>query len=98
MPAVRLPRLTTTPKEMLGVGLFVGIGTAFVALDSAEPAGWLVTSGGFALATLGWLQMRRWGARNVRLALGQCLACGYDLTGNVSGVCPECGTPAAGDR
>jgi hypothetical protein len=23
---------------------------------------------------------------------GQCLACGYNLTGNVSGVCPECGT------
>ena len=23
---------------------------------------------------------------------GQCLTCGYDLTGNVSGVCPECGT------
>jgi hypothetical protein len=22
---------------------------------------------------------------------GTCLACGYDLTGNVSGVCPECG-------
>jgi len=21
-----------------------------------------------------------------------CGACGYDLTGNVSGVCPECGT------
>jgi hypothetical protein len=24
---------------------------------------------------------------------GLCLACGYDLTGNASGVCPECGTP-----
>ena len=23
----------------------------------------------------------------------ECVACGYDLTGNVSGVCPECGTP-----
>lgn len=23
---------------------------------------------------------------------GHCLTCGYDLTGNVSGVCPECGT------
>jgi hypothetical protein len=26
-----------------------------------------------------------------RLAKGQCPHCGYDLTGNVSGVCPECG-------
>ena len=25
---------------------------------------------------------------------GCCLKCGYNLTGNVSGVCPECGEPA----
>jgi len=24
---------------------------------------------------------------------GHCVRCGYNLTGNVSGVCPECGTP-----
>ena len=24
---------------------------------------------------------------------GHCAACSYDLTGNTSGVCPECGTP-----
>ncbi len=24
---------------------------------------------------------------------GHCRRCGYDLTGNVFGVCPECGTP-----
>jgi len=23
---------------------------------------------------------------------GHCRKCGYDLTGNVSGICPECGT------
>ena len=26
---------------------------------------------------------------------GHCRRCGYDLTGNVSGRCPECGTPTA---
>ncbi|MGD8452132.1 MAG: hypothetical protein PVJ57_09970 [Phycisphaerae bacterium] len=26
---------------------------------------------------------------------GGCTTCGYDLTGNASGVCPECGTPVA---
>ena len=26
---------------------------------------------------------------------GLCLKCGYDLTGNVSGVCPECGAEVA---
>lgn len=28
---------------------------------------------------------------------GECHCCGYDLTGNVSGICPECGTGIAGD-
>lgn len=27
---------------------------------------------------------------------GCCLKCGYNLTGNVSGVCPECGAPVGG--
>ncbi|HYO11257.1 MAG TPA: hypothetical protein VER17_19995 [Tepidisphaeraceae bacterium] len=30
----------------------------------------------------------------VRRHGGRCAECGYDLTGNQSGVCPECGTPA----
>jgi hypothetical protein len=46
-----------------------------------------------ALAVLGLLILV---AGRVRLLLvpippGQCRHCGYDLTGNVSGVCPECG-------
>ena len=30
--------------------------------------------------------------RNARRARGLCVHCGYDLTANVTGVCPECGT------
>jgi hypothetical protein len=33
--------------------------------------------------------------RRRRRKRGLCIRCGYDLTGNVSGVCPECATPAA---
>ncbi|MEE8169607.1 MAG: hypothetical protein V3T70_03585 [Phycisphaerae bacterium] len=33
-----------------------------------------------------------------RFAEGSCQRCGYDLTGNVYGVCPECGTAAAGAK
>ena len=29
---------------------------------------------------------------------GCCRRCGYDLTGNVSGTCPECGQPSAAGR
>lgn len=32
--------------------------------------------------------------RRPRAAEGACTACGYDLTGNVTGRCPECGRPA----
>jgi hypothetical protein len=31
--------------------------------------------------------------RRSRLLRNLCLSCGYSLTGNTSGVCPECGTP-----
>jgi hypothetical protein len=34
--------------------------------------------------------------RHLLAARGRCQACGYDLTGNVSGVCPECGQSATG--
>lgn len=30
--------------------------------------------------------------RRRRLRRGRCTSCGYDLTGNESGICPECGT------
>jgi hypothetical protein len=32
--------------------------------------------------------VRRWRRRRK----GKCVTCGYDLTGNVTGTCPECGT------
>jgi hypothetical protein len=39
----------------------------------------------------------RWFSCRTRLrrrqVAGACLACGYSLTGNTSGTCPECGTP-----
>jgi len=33
--------------------------------------------------------------RRKRRVPGYCLHCGYNLTGNISGVCPECGKPIA---
>jgi hypothetical protein len=32
-------------------------------------------------------------SRRLVMRLDQCMVCGYDLTGNLSGVCPECGRP-----
>jgi hypothetical protein len=36
---------------------------------------------------------RRWTLRAVRRHSGHCERCGYNLSGNTSGTCPECGTP-----
>ncbi|MBP7746729.1 MAG: hypothetical protein KA383_11420 [Phycisphaerae bacterium] len=33
-----------------------------------------------------------WALKPKRIVPGHCTGCGYDLTGNVSGRCPECGT------
>jgi hypothetical protein len=35
----------------------------------------------------------RWQIGRRRRLANACICCGYDLTGNVSGVCSECGTP-----
>ena len=35
-----------------------------------------------------------WWRDRRRIPPGHCQTCGYDLTGNVSGRCPECGEPA----
>jgi len=37
-----------------------------------------------------------WSLRPRHPKLGCCRECGYDLRGNVSGRCPECGTPTGG--
>jgi hypothetical protein len=68
---------------------------AVVLASRALPQPWravaavtVVAAGMFA-----WYRAERpYEVRAEQLAKGQCLRCGYDLTGNVSGVCPECGS------
>ena len=49
----------------------------------------IVGSGVYAL-TVTWMAMP-WLRRSTGKT-GHCQSCGYSLTGNTSGVCPECGT------
>jgi hypothetical protein len=46
----------------------------------------------FAILPAIWLF--KWNQRR-KLSPNACLGCGYDLTGNESGVCPECGVGEA---
>ena len=57
-----------------------------IALGCAE----VVAAGLLCRAVPTW--RARWEAR-WRYPQGHCQTCGYNLTGNTSGVCPECGTP-----
>ena len=52
---------------------------------------WALAAGSGAVACItGWVG---WHPRR-RVGHGRCARCGYDLQGNVSGVCPECGQRA----
>lgn len=51
---------------------------------------------GILLSIYPLLVLRRWirqYRRDQRRRKGLCVACGYNLTGNLSGLCPECGSP-----
>jgi hypothetical protein len=64
--------------------LFLVVPDWFIlALLAILPAAWLIR---------GAWRLRPW--RWEHKPEGRCRACGYDLTGNQSGTCPECGTPA----
>jgi hypothetical protein len=47
-----------------------------------------------AAALFALLPSARFYRRLRRREDGRCKKCGYDLTGNLSGVCPECGNPS----
>ena len=49
------------------------------------------------VAIIWFAAVRPWRIRRRRMMSGQCVGCGYDLTGNVSGRCPECGEMVDGD-
>lgn len=88
-------------------GILAGAVVAYRMLALLGAYGdWMIILGTATLSSLGaavallalafWYHRR--GRRKLRAYLAErgcpiCLACGYDLTGNISGRCPECGTP-----
>jgi hypothetical protein len=83
--------------EILGFGYY-RIATATAGFDQSVRRGvvipiWFVVLMLAVIPWIGWrkLRRRRLLARNQVHLL--CRGCGYNLTGNTSGVCPECGMP-----
>jgi hypothetical protein len=59
-------------------------------LKATFSAAWLLAiSGSVLIARV--VALQRLTSTMVRRDRNQCLSCGYDLTANASGVCPECG-------
>ncbi len=58
-----------------------------------DSAGWGLLAIAISLAL--WIVILVKPARPLTNTAPRCKTCGYDLTGNESGRCPECGTPAA---
>jgi hypothetical protein len=81
----------------LAVGLTVSSMVLLLVMPSRQPRPVLLLSAaitGGAGITLYLFHV--WGCIYLWLypiPAGHCTACGYDLTGNVSGICPECGKP-----
>ena len=74
-----------------------------IAFDAATVGGlgwgWMVSAGAVAgIATFIYLLEQRGSRLALRLSYSSdpfCTKCEYNLTGNLSGICPECGTPIA---
>jgi hypothetical protein len=87
--------MAAMPEWLRSAIVFVG-GCAVLGATAAllAPGRPIVMSMLFPLwgGVVAWDRLHRdFKLRVTRVARGQCVQCGYDLTGNVSGVCPECG-------
>lgn len=70
-----------------------GLLRTYLRLVPAFPA-----VGGLATGAVVWLEARLLRPRIPLGRAGRYCKCGYDLTGNVSGSCPECGSKIEGGR
>ena len=87
MPAKRLDRVV--PRYDVEQRAGPGAGRGTLSVPFLPP---LVVSAVLPALWLRRVARRRRECR--RAGRGLCLSCGYDLTGNASGVCPECGAAA----
>jgi hypothetical protein len=81
--------LLTMPGELLLHSMSL---TSRTGCGMSQPdITWLLPANAFASAVLGMLIGFIFVPKRYRRQTGLCQKCGYNLTGNTSGVCPECG-------
>ena len=81
------------PLGILGLALF-GIGVYLIVdpIPSRDGMPTKSRSAGTGFILLGMAVLIQASKKHAGSRHGFCSACGYNLTGNASGVCPECGT------
>ena len=98
-PGVRSYSSPTAPRRYDPRGFEFGYWTGNTVLGAGSevrlgvPHLFVIIVGG----TVPLLVVLRTMRRSQRVRSRLCGTCAYDLTGNVSGVCPECGTPVQSD-
>src|SRR5215469_489049 len=86
---VKFVRANILPLEILYLLLFVYLAYLKKSVPWVEM---LAFAPAIYIFRREWYRRRQ---RELRAEGGCCLKCGYDLHGNTSGVCPECGTPVS---
>jgi len=81
-------------EHQWAIGAHLHTESAVVRNFDLVARGWFVPATLVAIPALGYLG--HWFRRDLRRRKGLCERCGYDLTGNVSGMCPECGRTTNG--
>lgn len=83
--------------SILIVEALVGVGVMIAMTEAGIPSQIMLPVLVLAMIVVACVlsQMIYFGLRESRVEYDgeHCLSCGYNLTGNVSGVCPECGEP-----
>jgi len=94
------PNMTATYYELPGTPITATVATMRHS-DGSRVQLWIVRSPIWfptVIVVASWVAFELVSRRNKRRSRkkrGLCVNCGYDLTGNESGVCPECGTTTA---
>jgi hypothetical protein len=74
------------------IAVYLMIGVTALAIYTRHPSAWMFATATNVALIANLVVRYRLKTRLKRLLTGRCAGCGYDLTGNVSGTCPECGS------
>jgi hypothetical protein len=77
------------------IAVFLLVGVTALAIDARHPSVYLFAIVMYVALIANLVSRHKLKTKLNRLLTGHCPACGYNLTANTSGTCPECGTPSS---